>query len=212
MMKHFLCVLIVAAAVCGCGSRPHSKNPGPTRPPQETLAEEMRARISLQVLRGIPETGRLTQVRSRGILKVALPPARKPFQSRDPANPGLPLGFNADLADEIAGVLLVKTDMRILSENEIEAAASRCASGTYDVVFLPPGVKPGRGATATPYFFESPGAWHTLCAAGPHDSLRRAVGSILSYLNESGVLTQMYTSHFGSAAPAALGTRKKTHP
>lgn len=197
-----LFVAMTLATGAGCARRATQETAPKALRMQETLAGEIRARISMRVLRDAPNRGRLARVRREGILEVALPPPEMPFQVRD-AGRNLLFGFNVDLAEEIAGALLVKTNVRVLTDKEIERATAECASGKFDLVFPRQGAEVKPPARALPYFFTGADRpWRTLCAAGPDDSLRRAVENVLSYLNESGGFMQMYASHF-AARPRA---------
>ena len=129
---------------------------------------------------------------------MALPPPDKPFQMKD-AGRNILYGFNVDLAEEIAGMLQVKTNLRMLSSEEMKEAADNCKKGEYDLVFLPSGSEATKLAGTLPYFYDNDKrAWHSLCAGGPGNSLRRAANNILSYMNESGGFMQMYATYFNN--------------
>lgn len=196
-MKRLTALILLAAALSGCAGRPGRVPPGKAPAPKTTVAEEIRTRISRQVLHGISDRGRFRRVRSTGILTVALPPLAPPFQFRDAT--GALQGFNVDVAGEIASALMAKANIEVLDAAAFAVEAARCGAGRYDIVFLAPASPSEKPDASVPYFYSrADNGWWRICAGPEKTSLRRAVVSTLSYMNESGVFFQLYLTHFGA--------------
>lgn len=199
-LPFLLFILASVLVFSGCPARQHS----PKKHDEEKSSQkggatsEQRREVYRRIVREIPPGGRLDDVRRRGALRIALPPEHKPFQFvHEDLN--APAGFNVALARQMAEALEVKPEIEILSRRRVAALMrGRGNSRDYDIVFRTPGMSTCDARRSIRYFFiEKPRGWLTLCAAGPDDSLKRAVENILSYFKESGIYTYIYTEYFG---------------
>jgi len=194
-VKFCLAVFIVAA-LAGCGRGAGKSGAGAARPADAgTIRSEVVRNISGRVIGEIPVAGRLGEIKKRGILRVALPPAEPPFQSLDKTL-NLPVGFNPALVAEIALILEVKPNTSILDRQPDPRSYPADWTRKYDLVFLPETAAGCPPKQNIPYFYAGAAAgWKTICAADPDGGFSSAVREILIYLNETGIFAQLYRTH-----------------
>ena len=199
--RHIISTVAVAALIgfSGCVKKPAPEPPRTAggSPGPATLSEKVQRKISARVIGDIPKTGKLREVRQRGILRVALPPEEPPFQSMR-AVLKQPAGFNVSLAGAIANVLEVKPNITILKQKDINRINDAGAGGArYDIVFRNPGMAICASDRSLPYFYAGhEKSWLTLCVSGEDDSLKKAVENTLAYFAETGIFTSMYSDYF----------------
>lgn len=200
-------VLFIMAIFCtafnfGCADKSEPEKDVPPAPQgtgsaPATLSEKVQHQISVQVIGDIPDAGRFKEVKTRGILRVALPPAEPPFQSVMPEF-NQPVGFNVALAGAIAGVLEVKQNVTILRPEDVSKLNSdRRTADYYDIVFRNPGMSVCQPGHSIPFFFRGQNqGWLTMCVGGDDENLFNAVNNAMSYFTEAGVFSSIYTDNF----------------
>jgi ABC-type amino acid transport substrate-binding protein len=193
-LRHAAALLILATLFSGCGA--HDKDRTSAVPANaDTLQREVIHKISMRVIGGISASGKLSEIKKRGVLRIALPPAEPPFQSVDP-NLGIPIGFNPALAYEIATILEVKPNIVILDSNPRRREANIALEKSFDLLFLPERSDACAPGGSLPYFYSGPGAgWKTICSAETDGPLTIALKEILTYLNETGIYAQLYGTY-----------------
>jgi hypothetical protein len=193
--KKILSALILLALASGCAGGGRESRNSNTRAGADTIREEIVRKISDRVIGDIPVTGRLQEIKKRGILRVALPPEEAPFQSLDPTLK-LPVGFNPALVAEIALILEVKPNITILGGTSGSDSLPAGWDTKYDLVFLDGNVPACPAKQKIPYFYtlDSP-HWKTICAADTDGGFTSAVIETLTYLNETGIFAQLYQTH-----------------
>jgi ABC-type amino acid transport substrate-binding protein len=190
-------ILTIAALLAGCAGAGKNSKSAVKQPGADTIKEEVVRKISDRVIGGIPITGRLQEIKKRGILRVALPPEETPFQSLDP-NLKLPIGFNPALVAEIALILDAKPNITILDRTPDLPSYPPRWKDDYDLIFLPGSQAGCPKNQSFPYFYtKTPPGWKIICAAGDDGAFPSAVGEILTYLNETGIFAQLYRTYVG---------------
>ena len=198
-MARTVFVILIAALLCaGCPSgRTSSKKPSENNISKKQQKAAAQRRVFESVVGPVPESGSLRNVMRRGKLRVALPPEEKPFQYRHRELNNQPMGFNVALAAQMAEVLDVEPDIRILSPKSIGRMNTTGAGPDYDIVFRTPGMTRCSASRSLKYFYvESSKHWLSMCVAGDDDSLYHAVENILFYFKESGIFTYVYSEYF----------------
>ncbi len=186
---------VMIVFMSGCAANKDKRTDSlPVKQPDTIRAEVVR-QISKRVLTGIPVEGRLSEVKKRGILKVALFPDDERLQRLD-ANFKVPVGFNPALTSEIAGILEVKPNITILGATEASGGWRSDFGEKYDLVFLPEGRTKCPEKNQIPYFYTgASNSWKKICVSDSDGAFTSAVKEILIYLNETGIFAQLYKTH-----------------
>jgi ABC-type amino acid transport substrate-binding protein len=194
-LKKILSALILLALIAGCAGEGEKNKKSNPQAGADTIREEIVQKISDRVIGGIPVTGRLQEIKKRGILRVALPPKEPPFQSLDPTLK-LPIGFNPALVAEIALILEVKPNITILGGTSGAGSLPAGWSTKYDLVFLTEYDSDCPAKQKIPYFYNiARPHWKSICVADTDGGFTSAVNETLTYLNETGIFAQLYQTH-----------------
>ena len=127
--------------------------------------------------------------------RVALPPPESPFLELDPEL-GIPGGFTPALVGEIALLLGVKPNIKILEQTPSLPNYPAGWEEKYDLLALPEGAGGYPGGRVVKYFFSGQeSGWKIFCAAGDAEGMMQAVEHIFSYLNETGIYNRLYRNY-----------------
>ena len=159
------------------------------------LSEEILKKISQRVLASVPNTERLRQVQKMGILRVGLPPFEMPFQYMD-EEMDIMVGFNVDMADEIARILGAKTNFQTLDWKNGNYQAEN-TNGGVDIFIFNSMEGHCDGGTEVPTFYLGQGkGWQKICIPDADRGMSRAMKQILDYLDETGIYARIYRNYF----------------
>ncbi|HOO56274.1 MAG TPA: hypothetical protein PLN69_05600 [bacterium] len=195
-MKHFISIFLIAF-LCAAGCNKTLVNKQDTSPTAvneaDTITDEVITKISNKVIGHIEISGKLEEIKNRGILRVALPAEKKPFQFLDPEY-GIPDGFHPALIYEISRIIGVKPNITIPDDILISTFSSGKWDNEFDMI-ITDNKKLCAQESSHPFFFSgADNGWKIICTSDS-GSFSDAIDEILVYLNETGIFAQLYTGY-----------------
>ena len=159
----------------------------------DTITDEVITKISNKVIGHIEICGKLEEIKNRGILRVALPAEKKPFQFLDPEY-GIPDGFHPALVYEISRIIGVKPNITIPDDILISSFSGNNWESEFDMI-ITDNKRLCDKERAHPFFFSGyDNGWKIICTSDS-ESFSEAIDEILIYLNETGIFAQLYTGY-----------------